>query len=73
VYSGRVQPVRHVLHEAGLAAAGRPLDQHRHAMAPGLLEERLFVGLRLVERSAIQTNIKMYRRIHWQYLTAAVG
>ena len=33
----QVQPVRHVLHEAGLAAAGWALDQHRHDfLASGL-------------------------------------
>ncbi|MNO83201.1 hypothetical protein D3C76_744960 [compost metagenome] len=35
----QLQTMRHVLHEAGLAAAGRPLEQYRQAMSPGLFEE----------------------------------
>ena len=33
-----LQPPRHVLHEAGLAAAGRALEQHRQLVVPGRLE-----------------------------------
>src|SRR3546814_3377263 len=68
----QVQPVRHVLHEAGLAAAGWTLDQHRHAMLPGLPEEHLFVAQRLVERDITRAD-QVLGRVHWQYLTAAVG
>jgi len=68
----QVEPMGHVLHETGLATAGRSLDQHRHAVAPGLLEERLFIAQRLVKRSTRQVG-KLLGRVHWQYLTAAVG
>jgi len=68
----QVEPMGHVLHETGLAAAGRSLDQHWHAVAPGLLEERLFIAQRLVKRSTRQVG-KLLGRVHWQYLTAAVG
>ncbi|MNI35378.1 hypothetical protein D3C73_894010 [compost metagenome] len=45
----QVQAMRHVLDEAGLAAAGRAFDQHRHAVVPGLLEQHLLVAQGLVE------------------------
>ena len=35
----QAQPVRHVGDEAGLAAAGRALEQQRQAVAPGELEQ----------------------------------
>ena len=44
------EPRRHVLHETRLAAAGRPLDQHRQAIAPGVLEQGDLVALRAIER-----------------------
>ncbi|MNG07599.1 hypothetical protein D3C84_909090 [compost metagenome] len=43
------QAVGHVLDEAGLAAAGRAFDQHRHAVMPGLFEQRLLVVLGLIK------------------------
>ncbi|MNH16525.1 hypothetical protein D3C79_761710 [compost metagenome] len=45
----QVQALGHVLDEAGLATTGGAFDQHRHAVAPGLFEQRQFVALRLVE------------------------
>ena len=43
------QPRRHVGDEAGLAAAGRPLEQERQPLAPGRLEQLAFAALRQVE------------------------
>ncbi|MNE54644.1 hypothetical protein D3C80_1494370 [compost metagenome] len=45
----QVQAVGHVLDEAGLATARGALDQDRHAVSPGLLEQRLLIIQRLVE------------------------
>jgi len=42
--------VGHVLDEAGLAAAGRALEEHRYLLRVGGLEERYFVVQRLVVR-----------------------
>jgi len=63
----QIQPMRHVLHEAGLAAAGRALDQHRHAVLPGLLEQLLLVAQRLVEgRVRRAGGSRDFNRIHRQ-------
>jgi hypothetical protein len=43
------QPMGHVLDKAGLAASRRAFDQHRHAVSPGLLEQRLLIIERLIE------------------------
>ena len=44
------EPRRHVGDEAGLAAAGRALEQQRQAPPPGMLEQRAFVAARDVGR-----------------------
>ncbi len=41
---GLAQSVRHVFDETGLAAAGRPLEHHRHAHGVGGLEQFHLVG-----------------------------
>ena len=43
---------RHVLDEAGLAAAGRPLQEQRQAVAMRRLEERAFVARRADRRGS---------------------
>ena len=43
------EPRRHVGHEAGLAAAGRALQQQRQPVAVGVLEQRALVAGRHVE------------------------
>src|SRR5690606_10514591 len=58
----QAQAVRHVLHETGLAAAGRSLDEDRHAMFPGLLEQGFFVTQGLIERRC---------SAHWGHLAIA--
>ncbi|MNT08003.1 hypothetical protein D3C72_1427280 [compost metagenome] len=67
----QAQTVRHVLHEASLAAAGRAFDQHRHAVLPGLLEQRLFVTQGLVEGRGMHGCgfDWIHGRIHYEYLT----
>jgi hypothetical protein len=45
---GALEPPGHVLHEAGLAAAGGALEQHREAVAVGRLEDGDLVAHRLV-------------------------
>ncbi|MNZ83326.1 hypothetical protein D3C78_1020490 [compost metagenome] len=52
------QAVRHVLHEARLAAPGRPLEQHRQAMLPGLLEDLHLVTHGHIERSCARPAIR---------------
>ena len=44
------QPRRHMGDKARLAAAGRPLEQDRQAMTPGVLEQRAFIAARNVGR-----------------------
>ena len=44
------EPRRHMGDEAGLAAAGRPFQQHRQATPPGVFEQRALVAARDVGR-----------------------
>ena len=44
------QACGHVLHEAGLAASGRTLDEQRQALLEGVFEQPAFVADRRVER-----------------------
>ncbi|MNE79604.1 hypothetical protein D3C80_1761050 [compost metagenome] len=70
----QAQTVRHVLHETSLAAAGRAFDQHRHAVLPGLLEQRLFVTQGLVEGRGMHGCgfDWIHGRIHNEYLTGVI-
>ena len=45
---GSLEAPGHVFHEAGLAAAGRPLQQHRQAVGVGGLEQGYFIANRFV-------------------------
>ena len=70
----QIQAMGHVLDEAGLTAAGRALDQHRHAVLPGLLEQHFFVAQGLIERRSppgIDFD-DFFRRIHDRHLTGIV-
>ena len=48
--------VGHRLDEAGLAATGRPLEQHRQTLTGGGLEDLLLVADRYVERALLTTR-----------------
>ena len=52
-----VEPPGHVLDEARLAAAGRAFQHHRQALLPRRLENRDFVGDRLVEQLGWQAIV----------------